>query len=265
VDRPLARLDVDLGDDVSLPPARPSGSAIAISPDGTRLVYVSDTAGRAALFTRRLDQARATELPATQGADYPFFSQDGQWVGFTVRDKLMKISVEGGAAVPVGDVYNFGNASWGEDGKIIASEVFGKGLVVHAAAGGAVPQALPGLGTAHAAFAPQVLPGGRGILFSLAQATGDVNAVTIEVLTRTDGQRKVVARGGTSARYVSAPCLNDLELELLAPGSLPQPTPPAAGVVPIRSMVTLNAESPRSAAARKAWDTIRARRAGGGR
>jgi DNA polymerase III delta prime subunit len=58
-------------------------------------------------------------------------------------------------------------------------------------------------------------------------------------------------------------CLNDLEMELLAPGSLPQPTPPAAGVVPIRGVVD-NEENPRRASALKAWRTIRARRAGGG-
>ena len=58
-------------------------------------------------------------------------------------------------------------------------------------------------------------------------------------------------------------CLNDLEMELLAPGSLPQPTPPAPGVVPIRRVVDPN-ENPRRASALKAWETIRARRAAGG-
>jgi serine/threonine protein kinase/Tol biopolymer transport system component len=204
MERPLARLDVDLGEDVSLPPPRPSGNSIAISPDGTRLVYVSITGGSTALFTRRLDQMRATELPATQGADYPFFSADGQWIGFAMRDKLKKISVEGGAVVPLGDIYQFGNANWGEDGDIVVGEVFSRGLVRFAAAGG-TPQALPGLGKADAVFAPQILPGGKAILFSLAQASGDVNTAAIEVLTRADGHRKIVARGGTSARYVAGP------------------------------------------------------------
>src|SRR6266852_821135 len=76
VDRPLVRLDVDLGADVSLPPVAESnrGSGVAVSPDGMRLAYVSGTPPK--LFTRRLDQPKATELPGTQGAFAPFFSAD---------------------------------------------------------------------------------------------------------------------------------------------------------------------------------------------
>ncbi|MGH9888334.1 MAG: serine/threonine-protein kinase, partial [bacterium] len=66
VDRPLVRLDVDLGADASLPPSNNTFGSIAISPDGTRLVYLSGTPAR--LFTRRLDQPKAIELPGTQNA-----------------------------------------------------------------------------------------------------------------------------------------------------------------------------------------------------
>ena len=62
VERPLVRLDVDLGADVSL--GSPYGADAILSPDGTRLVYVSQ--GR--LFTRQLDQPQATELAGTEGA-----------------------------------------------------------------------------------------------------------------------------------------------------------------------------------------------------
>jgi serine/threonine protein kinase len=102
VDRPLARLDVDLGADVSLPAPSTFGTSVAISPDGTRLVYASGTPVK--LFTRRLDQPKVTELPGTQGASKPFFSPDGQWVGFLTPNKLNKIAVEGGAVVPLGDI-----------------------------------------------------------------------------------------------------------------------------------------------------------------
>ena len=78
------RLDVDLGPDVSL--GSHSGTDAILSPDGTRLVYVSQ--GR--LFTRRLDQPKATELAGTQGAFAPFFSPDGQWVAFFTPRKLKK-------------------------------------------------------------------------------------------------------------------------------------------------------------------------------
>jgi serine/threonine-protein kinase len=67
----LVRLDVDLGADVSL--GSPYGADVAISPDGNRLVFVS----KSRLFTRRLDQPKATELTGTEGAYTPFFSPDG--------------------------------------------------------------------------------------------------------------------------------------------------------------------------------------------
>ena len=120
--RPLVRLDVDLGPDVSL--GSPYGADTILSPDGTRLVYVSQ--GR--LFTRRLDQPNATELAGTQGAYAPFFSPDGQWVAFFSLGKLKKISVEGGSAITLCDANNGSGGSWGEDGNIIAGLTTNSGL-----------------------------------------------------------------------------------------------------------------------------------------
>jgi hypothetical protein len=51
-----------------------------LSPDGTRVVYISGSPAR--LYTRRLDQTKANELPGTEGAVMPFFSPDGLWIGF---------------------------------------------------------------------------------------------------------------------------------------------------------------------------------------
>ena len=91
------RFDVDLGPDVSLGSWDGSGPDVILSPDGTRLVYVS----KGKLFTRKLDQPKAIELADTEGAYAPFFSPDGQWVAFFVGvdpAKLKKISVEGDSA-----------------------------------------------------------------------------------------------------------------------------------------------------------------------
>ena len=101
------RLDVDLGPDVSL--GSLAGADEIISPDGTRMVYVSQ--GR--LFTRRLDQPNATELAGTQGAYAPFFSPDGQWVAFFTAGKLQKISVEGGSAITLCNATQWSRAAVG--------------------------------------------------------------------------------------------------------------------------------------------------------
>ena len=185
-------------------PAPPTlGSSIAISPDGTRLAYASGNPAR--LFVRRLDQPAATELPGTQGAAVPLFSPDGQWVGFIVGTKLYKISVEGGAAVTIGDVSgpHVSGAHWGEEGSLLVSEAFGGRGLIRIPAGGGPPEILTGLGSEEMAIPlPRLLPGGKAVMFA-ADTAMNVDTMTIEVLTLDDGKRKIVARGGHSPRYVS--------------------------------------------------------------
>ncbi|HYL36063.1 MAG TPA: protein kinase [Bryobacteraceae bacterium] len=202
--KPLVRLDVDLGADVSLLPLTNGGipgSSVAISPDGTRLVYVSGAGTSAKLFTRRLDQSKATELPGAEGVA-PFFSADSQWIGFeTGSFKLNKISVEGGAVVPLGDFSGGGGASWGEDGNIFLG-VREKGLVRIRDGGGAPETIAPVVKGEAALTSPQILPGGKAILFS-AYTAPNPNASSIEVMTLADHHRKTVSRGGTSPHYLA--------------------------------------------------------------
>ena len=138
-----------------------------------------------------------------RGQTAPFFSPDGQWIGFYVGGKLNKISVEGGAVVPLGDVDNFGGASWGEDGSIIVSEAFGKGLLRIPAGGGA---ARDRRGTGQAENLPSLArrfcPEAKRSCLRLYTGA-DVDKYTIEVLTLADRHRKIVARGGTSPRYLA--------------------------------------------------------------
>ena len=201
VDRRLVRLDVDLGADAAFPPFN-YGTSVAISPDGMRLVFVSG--GR--LFTRRLDQPTATELSGTQGASQPFFSPDGQWVGFGALGKVHKISVEGGPVVPVGDVGGvFAGASWAEDGFIFVGDGGGgKGLLQLPDTGGTAKILAPADG-AELQVEPHVLPGGKALVFASGNASSGVDSYTIEVLTLADGRRKVVIRGGQSPRYLASP------------------------------------------------------------
>src|SRR5262249_9078925 len=109
IDRPLVRLDVDLGRDVSLRSF--AGGGVILSPGGTRLVYVSHNR----LFPRRLDQAQATELSGTEGPRAPFFSPDNQWVAFFGGGKLKKVSVAGGAPIVLCNAVTGMGGSWGED------------------------------------------------------------------------------------------------------------------------------------------------------
>ena len=208
VEQHLLQLDVDLGPEISLRPlGDTSTNSVIISPDGTRLVYVASVAGGPLkLFTRRLDQPKASELSGTEGAFFPFFSPDGQWVGFdTALYKLRKIPVEGGAAVSVGDMDAWG-ASWGEDGSIIASRLHGDGMVLIPSSGGGATLVTE-LASGEAAHGyPQFLPGGKAVLFTVYRGPRtEVDKATIEVVSLPDRHRKVLVRGGASPHYVAAP------------------------------------------------------------
>ena len=110
---PAVRLDLDLGAPVS---ASNVGTDTILSPDGTRLVFVSQATDRKSrLFTRRLDQAKPIELPGTENAYGPFFSPDGQWVGFFADGKLRKIRLDGGESVILCDAPAGRGATWSED------------------------------------------------------------------------------------------------------------------------------------------------------
>ena len=84
---PLIRLSADLGADAV------SGlrTTVVLSPDGTRIVYPTRVNDVLRLVMRRLDEAQATPLAGTEGASDPFFSPDGQWVGFFSDGRLKKV------------------------------------------------------------------------------------------------------------------------------------------------------------------------------
>jgi len=199
VERPLVRLDVDLGPDVSLP--GPHQGSVVISPDGTRLAYVSSgLGGQPRVFTRRLDQPKATVLGGTEGAARLFFSPDGQWVGFYADTKLNKISVEGGAVVTVSDVPS-AHASWGDDGSIVLERP-GKGLV-RIPPGGGSPTPVTEVSSVELTHAfPQILPGSRAVLFLAVPLSYDGDQSRIEVVSLADHRRKILVQGGTSPHYL---------------------------------------------------------------
>ena len=93
-----------------------SGHVITISPDDSRLVYVSIQDGESQLFLRELDQFTAIPIPDTEGAYSPFFSPDSQWIGFFSASKLKKVSLSGGKSTIICDAhYPYGGGTWGPD------------------------------------------------------------------------------------------------------------------------------------------------------
>jgi serine/threonine-protein kinase len=200
VERPLTRLSVDLG-----PEAVRAGRVTAIlSPDGTRIIFTGrGPNGTSQLFTRRLEEMVATPLAGSESdgrTPTPFFSPDGEWIGFFSRGTLRKIRVREGSAVTVGEVpANSFGGSWGDDGNIIIGSA--EGLVRIPAAGGAA-ETLKTQGLV--SYFPEVLPGARAVLFNASSADSltSLEEVRIEVLDFETGETKTLLASGYWPRYV---------------------------------------------------------------
>ncbi|MEO6527633.1 MAG: protein kinase, partial [Gemmatimonadaceae bacterium] len=98
-------------------------SNVAISRDGQFVVYVGLHAnGRTGLLLRPMDDIHARPLPGTEGADSPFFSPDGRWVGFIRGNQIYKTAIEGGAPQLLANAPGaFNGASWSSTGVIVTS------------------------------------------------------------------------------------------------------------------------------------------------
>ncbi|MGH7709968.1 MAG: TolB family protein, partial [Gemmatimonadaceae bacterium] len=199
---PLSQFDVELRSGGSL--GSEVGTDVMISRDGTRLAFVSvDSGGTARLNVRRLDQPAATTLPGTEGARGPFFSPDGQWIGFWAAGRLKKVAVVGGSPVVLCDATDLLGASWGDDGTIIAVLNSTGALWRVPAAGGQPTQVTTGSATRGAHAWPQLLPGGTHVLYTNLSTPG-ADRGSIEVLSLRNGTQRVLTRGGTYARYLQS-------------------------------------------------------------
>ena len=174
-----------------------------ISPDGTALVYVGagGESGVRRLYRRMLNQFDTNPIPGTEGAQLPFFSPDGQWVGFWANGALRKVPVDGGPVVTIAETGPLYGASWGSNGTIVFAGLL-TGLRQVSASGGA-PEILTTLGLDETSdlghYTPEVLPGGDAVLFvSLVDGV----SYRIAVASMATGEGHPLIEGASGARYV---------------------------------------------------------------
>jgi Tol biopolymer transport system component len=203
VERPLVRLEVELGSDVSLQPLfAPTPGSIAISHDGRRIAYIASVAGAPAkLLTRRLDEADAKVLPGTDGADSPLFSSDGQWIFFHAGARFDRISVDGGSVVHMGTSSGgYAGGAWTDDGRLLYGSNGGlRSIPVNG--GDVTTMAMVGKDETFLSM-PQLLPGGAAVLMAVYGTPPGIDRATIQVLSLKDQRRKTIASGATSPRYL---------------------------------------------------------------
>jgi Tol biopolymer transport system component len=182
---------------------------LALSPDGRTLAYVAVRENVSRLYVRPLGAFEATPLEGTEGASNPFFSPDGRWLGFftqgKMKGKMKKIPVAGGAAETLADAAGNGGASWGADGTIVfAPSITGHAVLWRVSANGGTPMVLTRLDRAKGEYShryPQILPGGKIVLFTSLSGFG-WDESNVEALMLGTGERRVLVRGGNTGRYV---------------------------------------------------------------
>ena len=177
------------------------GSQIALSPDGSQLAFVARAVqGVNHLYLRKVDQLEGRRIPGTDGAVDPFFSPDGEWIGFFAAQKLMKVALAGGLPQTV---YDFGpsagpsGASWSPDDSVVFAKP--RAGLWKVSAAGRTPTSITTLKSNEVDHLwPDVLPNGKAVLFTVVTVTGDpqIHAQSLET-----GQRRALTRG-VGAHYL---------------------------------------------------------------
>ena len=145
--------------------------SIALSPDGSLLAFRARHEGETRLYLRELGAFDPKPVPESEGAHTPFFSPDGEWLGFIDNGTVWKVRVSGGLRTRVGDAPSISpsspGAAWGGDSIVFPAG--SAGLMRVSDTGGApepltVPDSVRGE-VSH--FSPQFLPGEQHVLFSI--------------------------------------------------------------------------------------------------
>src|SRR5579864_6259900 len=198
--RPVSRVAV------TLPPGQQlagldDGPAVAFSPDGTHLAYVARQGNTQQLYLRAMDSLEAKPIPGTEGAVNPFFSPDGQWLGFFASGKLKKVSLSGGAALTLADAVTARGASWSSQGMIVYATI-SPGVLQEVSDAGGTPHPLTRLEKGETDHGwPEFLPGGKAVLFAVGTAGNDWTNAQIAVQSAGTGERRNLLSRGTHPGY----------------------------------------------------------------
>ena len=175
--------------------------AIAISPDGTRVVF--GASGR--LYLRRMDSLESQVIAGTDlGNTNPVFSPDGQSVAFWSQtdSTLRRLSVSGGAAAALTEINNPFGMSW-SPGAIFVGQGY-KGILRVNENGGAATQIVQ-VADGELAYGPQLLPDGDTLLFTVAKGTAQDRWENAQIVAQsvTSRKRTIIVSPGSDARYLS--------------------------------------------------------------
>src|SRR5271165_2155431 len=183
-----------------------NGPAFAISPDGSRIAYVAHqpSVDTGQLYIRELDQPNPVVLQGAALAAAPFFSPDGQWLGFFADGKLKKVSVHGGAPIDLATAPGSRGGTWSQDDTIVFTTAFTSPLYRIPASGGP-PQQVTRLDSARLETThrwPQFLPDGKSFLFTASSNNNFFGQASVQAADLATGQAKVLVENATFGRFL---------------------------------------------------------------
>jgi len=204
--RPVVASELPIPEDISMAAISPvTMFPMAISPDGTHIAFVGRKTGAKQLYLRPLNRPEVAPIPDTDGARTVFFSPDSQWLGYATPTRLWKVTLSGGQPIPICDVTGVGSAFWVEDDTIIFSSNQYLALARVKASGG-VPQVISHREGPRELWHrdPEVLPGGKAIIFGTHDGCGSGGFQNIVAQSLTTGERKTLLEGARFPRYASS-------------------------------------------------------------
>jgi serine/threonine-protein kinase len=182
-------------------------SGVDISRDGSRIAFVAAApeGPEPMIYVKRAGDAEARPVPGTEGARQPFFSPDGEWIGYFTDSEVRKISLSGGVSIPLAATQDRRGAVWHPDGTIYLVPHSSGPLMRVPDTGGEVT-AVTRLDSGRNERThrwPALLPDGKGILFTsdTFESTEYYDDARIEVVDLESGERKVVLEGSSRAVY----------------------------------------------------------------
>src|SRR4030095_8542348 len=180
---------------------------VRLSADGQQLFVSAMVERREEVLRRTFDRVGMSVIKGAgqgeqgTGNSRPFVSPDGRWVAYARQKKLWKVPVEGGTAIELATADGAGG-SWGRNGKLVYTQAYNTGLWIVSEGGGderLLTKTDPGK-TELGHWWPQILPDGDHVLFTAYRTP--IESATIEVLSISTGERKVLLTGGVYGFYV---------------------------------------------------------------
>ena len=205
---PVRRVAISLTTPLAMAKYCPLGigrRAVAISPDGSTIVYSGEQNGKSQLFVRSLDSFDSRPIPGTEAAYAPFFSPDGQSIAFFAANALQKTSLAGGQPHILTEARNAQGGAWGSNDTIIFADAEGTRLMSIPGAGG-TPKIIGTLGSLQVldwGFCnPEFLPDGETLLLTVWR-TANPDNYRLATFSLKTGKVEIILEGGIDAKYLN--------------------------------------------------------------